>query len=321
MAAESTPLRTSLLALTLCASLGTAAHRAHADSNDVDVSSFEYIDVVETTDGSVWKGVVVEQTPNVRYKIATADGSLHVIQAADVVKLTKQKNPSFHASTPPAGAGETQAMPGNGLGIRAGGGGGGGGGGIGGGGGGGDLTRHYEPGSGLPAPFATSGIRLDPELTTVIPMGVLSDAMTGTSFGTGFRVGYEWLFGNFGLTAGEQTRITWWQLPGNTQDVAWTLETLAFARAALHLGRVAPYAQVAAGLDTNYIYAQAIDASNTSLGFGLDLGAGVSIAATNNLAIDLGADFHPATDSLNDMSPVTASSEYLALHLGASLRL
>jgi len=301
MAAESN-MRTTLLALTLSATLGTAAHRAHADGTDVDVSAFEYIDVIETSDGSVWKGVVVEQTPNVRYKIATADGSLHVIQAGDVVKLTKQKNAQYHA---PQDLRTATVVTGGG----------------GGGGGGGDLKATYQPSTGLPAPFAKSGLRLDPEFDTVIPMGVLSDAMTGTSFGAGFRAGYEFLFGNFGLTVGEQTRITWWQLPGNTQNVAWTLETLAYARAALHLGRVAPYASVAAGLDTNYSYSQMLDASNTSLGIGLDLGAGVSIAATQNLAFDLGADFHPATDSLNDQSPVSLSSEYLALHVGASLRI
>ena len=297
-------MRHTLLALTITATLGTAAHRAHADGNDVDVSTFEYIDVVETSDGSVWKGVVIEQTPNVRYKIATADGSLHVIQAADVVKLTKQKNAQYHAQ--PQELHTTNA-------VLTGGGGGGG--------AGGDIKATYHPKSDLPAPYATSGIRLDPEFDTVIPMGVLSDAMTGTSFGAGFRAGYEFLFGNFGLTVGEQTRITWWQLPGNTSNVAWTLETLAYARAALHLGRVAPYAAVAAGLDTNYNYSQMLDASNTSLGLGLDLGAGISIAATHNLAIDLGADFHPATDSLDSRSPISMSSEYLAVHLGASLRI
>ena len=296
-------MRNTLLVLTLSATLGAAAHRAHADTNDVDVSAFEYIDVIETSDGSVWKGVVVEQTPNVRYKIATADGSLHVIQAADVVKLTKQKNAGYHAAAQEVHP-TTAALGGGG-----------------GGGGGGDVKATYHPKSDLPAPYATSGIRLDPEFDTVIPMGVLSDAMTGTSFGAGFRAGYEFLFGNFGLTVGEQTRITWWQLPGNTSNVAWTLETLAYARAALHLGRVAPYAAVGAGLDTNYNYSQMLDASNTSLGFGLDVGAGISIAASHNLAIDLGADFHPATDSLDSRSPISMSSEYLALHLGASLRI
>jgi opacity protein-like surface antigen len=307
MAAESNLMRTSLLTLTLTATLGLAAHKAHADNTDVDVSAFEYIDVVETSDGSVWKGVVIEQTPNVRYKIATADGSLHVIQAGDVVKMAKAKNPGYHVAQQTTTASTAVITP-------AGGGGGGG--------GGGDVKATYHPHhDGLPAPYATSGLRLDPEFATVIPLGVMSDAMTGTSFGAGFRAGYELLFGNFGLTVGEQTRMTWWQLPGDPKDVAWTLETLAFARAALHVGRVAPYATVAAGLDTNYIYAHAFDLANTSLGFGLDLGAGVSIAASPNIAIDIGADFHPGTDTLNDLSPMSASSEYLAMHIGASIRL
>ncbi|MEO8842997.1 MAG: hypothetical protein ABI591_10575 [Kofleriaceae bacterium] len=297
-------MRTVLVSLCLGTSLlGAAARRAHADGNDVEISSFEYIDVVETTDGSIWKGVVVEQQPNVRYKIATADGSLHVIAAGDVVKLSKAKNPSFHLQ---AGANvdthnttttTTSTTSNNGV------------------------TGHFDQSSGMPAPYATAGLRLDPELDTVIPMGVLSDSMTNTSFGAGVRVGYEFMFGNFGLTAGEQTRITWWGLPGDPKNVAWTLETLAYARAALHLGRVAPYAQVAAGVDTNYQYMHAVDMSQTSLGFGLDLGAGVSIAASPNLAIDIGADYHAPTDSLNSQSPVSISSEYLAMHVGASIRL
>lgn len=301
-------MRTVLVSLCIGTSLsilGGAAHRAHADGNDVDISTFEYIDVVETSDGSIWKGVVVEQQPNVRYKIATADGSLHVIAAGDVVKLSKTKNPSYHAQAAgvvsPVEAHTTTTAtttePNNGV------------------------TGHYDQGGGMPASFATSGLRLEPEMTTVIPMGVLADSMTNTSYGTGFRVGYEFMFGNFGVTAGEQTRITWWGLPGDPKNVAWTLETLAYARAALHLGRVEPYAQVAAGLDTNYQYLHTLDMSQTSLGFGLDLGAGLSIAASPTLAFDLGADYHAPTDSLNSQSTVSISSEYLAIHLGASIRL
>jgi hypothetical protein len=306
MAAESTHMRTVLISLCLGTSLLGAAHRAHADGSDVDITAFEYIDVVETSDGSIWKGVVVEQQPNVRYKIATADGSLHVIAAGDVVKLSKAKNPSFHAQAGGAGTGvdthattTTTTTAGNN-----------------------GVTGHFDQSSGgMPAPYATAGLRLDPELTTVIPMGVIADAMTNTSFGAGFRVGYEFMFGNFGLTAGEQTRMTWWGVPGDPKNVAWTLETLAYARASLHLGRIAPYAQVAAGVDTNYQYIHMVDMAQTSLGFGLDLGAGLSIAASPNLAFDIGADYHAPTDSLNSQSPVSMSSEYLAMHVGASIRL
>src|SRR5687767_2059041 len=92
--------------LTICAvSLITFAASAAAADNvevvaaadDVDVAAFEYIDVVEKTDGSILKGVVIEQEPGVRYKLAMADGSLHVIQAPDVVKLSKARNKNYRS--------------------------------------------------------------------------------------------------------------------------------------------------------------------------------------------------------------------------------
>src|SRR5258706_1086674 len=98
--AAKVPMTRNLLSLLLAsASLTVAAHKAHAD--DVDVSAFEFVDVVETADGSIWKGVIVEQVPNKSYKVATADGSLHVLQAADVLKVTKERNKGYRrAGTP-----------------------------------------------------------------------------------------------------------------------------------------------------------------------------------------------------------------------------
>ncbi len=229
-----------------------------------------------------------------RYKIATADGSLHVIQAADVVKLTKQKNSAWtgHVTTTTT----TTTGPH-------------------------DVNAKFDTGGGgLPAPYLESGLRIAPESTLVFPLGTLSDVKVDTSFGTGVRVGYEALFGNFGLSGGAQGRITWWRLPSQG-DSAWTLETMLYGRAALHIGRAAPYAGVALGLDTNYIWSSLVSMSNTSVGFGMDVQAGLAVAATKNLAIDVGFDYHPATDTLNSMSPVNQSSEYMALHLGASVNL
>src|SRR4051812_20807854 len=93
-------VKTYLIAA-LCV-VGATSRLVHADDAQIDVRSFEYVDVIETTDGSVWKGIVVEQTPNVQYKLATSDGSLHVIKSADVVKLTKQRNRDYQAPHPVA---------------------------------------------------------------------------------------------------------------------------------------------------------------------------------------------------------------------------
>ena len=82
----------------ICALLLATASHVRAEGTEIDVRSFEFLDVIETTDGNVWKGVVIEQTPNVSYKIALAGGSIHVIPAADVQRMSKQRNGDFKTS-------------------------------------------------------------------------------------------------------------------------------------------------------------------------------------------------------------------------------
>lgn len=269
--------------------LAASVSRALAD--DVDVKSFEYLDVIETTDGSIWKGVVVEQTPNVQYKIATADGSLHVIKAEDVAKLTKQKNRDWagstvtHASTTERGVG-----------------------------------ARFEPqGSALPEPYARSGLRIDAGEITVFPAGDVS--MLNTSFSPNIQVGYEHLFGNFGLGGGGLARFTYWQLPNgeDPNDAAWTLETHAYVRAALHISRLAIYGGGSAGVDSNMVHVGALNMSKTTQGFGMNVQAGAELAATPELAIKAGFDYHPGTDTVLDGAPNSIS--YYAVGIGASLRM
>jgi hypothetical protein len=47
-------------------------------------------DVIYAKDGSIYRGTIVEQIPNVSYKIEIAGGSVIVIKAEDVVKITKE---------------------------------------------------------------------------------------------------------------------------------------------------------------------------------------------------------------------------------------
>ena len=268
-----------------------------ADVDVVDVGSAEIIDVIETTDGSIWKGLVVEQTPGVSFKVVTADGSVHVIKAADVVKLSKQRNKAYRrpvAATPAEPA--TAASRDNAVG------------------------RSYEPtGSHLPAPLATSGMRLGADLAVIFPAGDLK--MLDTSFAPNVYAGYEALFGNFGLAGGGLARFTYWPLPkvpNGPDDAAWTLETHLYGRAALHISRVALYTGLSLGLDTNYVYTAATKMASTTTSFGMNLQAGLEIAPIQVMTLKLGVDFHPDTDKIS--SAGNASVSYVALTAGAALR-
>lgn len=286
----------SLLFLVPLAALTTSAHAN--DVTETDVRSAEFLDVIETADGSIWKGVVVEQTPNVLYKIATADGSLHVIKAGDVVKLTKQRNHNRVAGSPlhqPGyGYSGAPAYP-NGGGYP-----------------------NDTGGSSLPKPVAKDGLRVEPELAIVFPTGLYGESDVNTSFAPGIRLGKEAMFGNFGLSGGAQARFIYWRLPGDTSDATWLLETHFYGRGALHIGPATPYVGVSFGLDTNYFYDNGSRMSETLVGFGMNLQSGIQISATPTTTIDIGFDYHPGTDEtvFGD-----ESVEYFAMRLGSTIRL
>lgn len=68
-----------------------------ASAQQIDPAESPYLDVIETTGGSVWRGVLVEQIPGKTYKIVLAGGSVVVVPAEEVVRITKERNPSFKA--------------------------------------------------------------------------------------------------------------------------------------------------------------------------------------------------------------------------------
>ena len=49
-------------------------------------------DVIYLKDGSIYKGVIIEQVPNVSYKIQSRDGNVFAVQIGDVEKITKEAN-------------------------------------------------------------------------------------------------------------------------------------------------------------------------------------------------------------------------------------
>lgn len=273
---------------------------APADADELDVEALEYVDVIETTEGSIWKGFITEQTPNVSYKIATADGSVHVVRASDVIKVSKQRNKRYRVSRDTATRDDSSRT---------------------------DLdTSDSDIARSTPVPLPTSGLRIDPELGVAVPRGDLTSLAGGmlqyrSSVSFGGRVGYEVMRGNVGWSFGGLLRATSWRLPVEIQNLGthWTIESQVYGRGTLYMGRVAPYAGLSIGIDTNQTTNMLNGVSVTAVGLGMNLQSGVSIAASRAVAIQLGADFHPGTDTIED--GVDASVSYYAFHIGASLRL
>jgi hypothetical protein len=183
------------------------------------------------------------------------------------------------------------------------------------------------PGMSSPAPVIASGLRIAPEVAVVIPRGDLVDVagMTGVSYGTsvapGVWVGYEVSRPDYAVGFGGMARFTQWQLPDQWGDSMqhWTLETHAYGRAALHVGRFAPFAGVSIGLDTNHLENMARQVWTTAFGLGLNLSGGISIACSRTVAVEAILDFHPGTDVIDEGAD--ASVSYLAARFGVSLRL
>tara|TARA_R110001592_G_scaffold107256_5_gene300386 strand:+ start:53 stop:577 length:525 start_codon:yes stop_codon:yes gene_type:complete len=61
----------------------------HTDSKEKENTS-QYIDVVYLKNGSIIKGMIIEQIPNISLKIQTVGGSIFVYKMEDVEKMTKE---------------------------------------------------------------------------------------------------------------------------------------------------------------------------------------------------------------------------------------
>jgi hypothetical protein len=82
-----------------------------ATAGDIDPAVLQVWDVVYTADGSVLKGVIVEEVPGVSVRVVIAGGTSIVVQMANVTRFTKELNPAV-ASGPMAMA------PGGGAAVR-----------------------------------------------------------------------------------------------------------------------------------------------------------------------------------------------------------
>lgn len=66
-----------------------------AHASEIDPAVVQLWDVVHVADGSVLKGVIVEEVPGTSLRIVLVGGSSIVVPIADVVRLTRELNPGF----------------------------------------------------------------------------------------------------------------------------------------------------------------------------------------------------------------------------------
>lgn len=278
------------LAVVLVLALAAVAHADDAPglAAEVDVDRTELLDVIATTDGSIWKGVIVEQTPGVNYKIVLSGGTLRVLRADEVVSVKKERNPKFRAAdaapSPPSpvAAGPVAARPGR------------------------------KP----------TGLVLGAGLTLAIPAGELSNGDNGSSVSPGVTVrgGYRYRSDNLSAQLGAAVKFIYWNVPGSPdQAFLYTIEPFAFVRAGLRGTTFEPFVELGLGPEVTGYDLTGLGQGG-GVAFATTITAGVSLIATRAIDVELSLAYHPP------LSPVPyANNElkitYYGLQLGGALHL
>ncbi len=277
---------TTLVALSLLALVANAhAEDVAGVAAEIDVDHSEFLDVVATTDGSIWKGVLVEQTPGVNYKLVLSGGTLRVLRADEVVSIKKERNPRFRAAavhTPPPPVTVPAAGP----------------------------TR------------SPTGLVLGAGLTLAIPAGELNNGDNGSSVSPGvtLRGAYRYRSDNLSAQLGGLAKFIYWNVPGSPDRAyLYTVEVFAFVRAGLRGSTFEPFVELALGPEvTGY------DLSGLGQGggvaFAATLTAGIALIATPSIDVELQLTYHPPLSRIpyaNNELKIT----YYGLQLAGSFHL
>ena len=244
-------VRTTWAALILLSIASVAS--AEDVTTAIDVDRSEFLDVVSTKDGSIWKGVLVEQTPGVDYKLVLAGGSLRVLRADEVLSIRKERNPKFHAPAP----GPAAAVP----------------------------DRDERPRTGL---VLGAGLTL-----AIPAGDLKKDDGSTVSPGFGLRGGYRYRSDNLSAQLGGLARFIYWNVPGSPDRAyLWTLEMFAFVRAGLRGAKFEPFVDLSLGPEaTGYDLSGLGEGGGVA--FAATLTAGVALIATRSIDVELEVTYHP----------------------------
>lgn len=91
-----------------------------ASADGIDPAVVQLWDVIHTADGSVLKGVIVEEVPGTSLRISLPGGSSLVVQMTNVVRITRELNPALAGTAPRAAGGLTAPAITAGSGLRIG---------------------------------------------------------------------------------------------------------------------------------------------------------------------------------------------------------
>lgn len=265
----------------------------------IDPAQAELWDVIETTDGNVFKGVIVQQTRTangVDYKIVLPSGGGTLTIPNDKIKqITKEPNPMRAQPAAPAYAQPTSAQPPPGYaapaqpyGAPA-------------------PEQHHAD---IPPPVAQEGWRLGIQFGPYFPMSDLSNSST-TGIGGRVHVGYEFMFGRFGIKpnlAFELARFGFDDKNNTGIDggtLYWGVQP--GVEAAVHLGMFAPYAGVTFGFDHYGVTGDLSDAiiqqegakTTSGNGFGFGLLFGMNVVVIPNFSFGAAAEIHPGFTSID----------------------
>jgi hypothetical protein len=87
-----------------------------AQATNIDPTTVQLWDVVYTADGSVLKGVIVEEVPGDSVRIVIVGGTSMVVQVANITRYAKELNPAFagvaaQTTTAPSSSTSTSTSP------------------------------------------------------------------------------------------------------------------------------------------------------------------------------------------------------------------
>jgi hypothetical protein len=225
-------MRTIPLFLSVLSALGLGAATASAQPAPlpVDVAAQPVLDVIELTNGSEYRGLIIEQVPAVSYTIQLVAGRVVVVAIADVARVRKEANPAAAGPTPTPNVPPTSSPPVD-VGAR-----------------GTPLTPPARQ------PFGEVGIAL----TSALPIGKFGDTAAIVGLGPKLELGYVMPRGNLDVAVGFSGRHLFWLHGGRDEAgfdtgfaVLMTVDPHLYGRVASGVGKIRPQLTVSIGPELN----------------------------------------------------------------------